>query len=228
MCEEKYNLEGSKPKNPYFWNILLKLKNKNRKFLKKLNYDLLDIRDFMEKSRGFLGEEFDDIHIYVMALEDRRFLIHGGVDFIAVARELCKCIFGKKYGGASTIDMQMVRTITGFKEKTFKRKIYEMILSYFVNIKYTKKQIINCYLENAFFGSSLIGIEKVVCKVFKKKSLHDLTKEEKARIAAMLQRPRPLVPTKEWEEKLKDRAFYAESIRTRVKSSNKFPSSSGL
>lgn len=220
MYQKNHKPTQNEPRNPFLFKIFFIFKNKIRYFLEKLNYDLLEIRYFIENSCGFLGEDFDDLHIYVMALEDRRFTKHCGVDFKAVIRETLKLLCGKRYGGASTIDMQMVRTITGFKEKTFKRKIYEMTLSYFINIKYTKKQIIDCYLENAFFGSGLIGVENVIHNIFKKDSLEDLTEKEKASIAAMLQKPRPLNPSYAWKCDLGKRAFYAESVRSRVKGFN--------
>lgn len=220
MYQKNQKPTQNEPRNPFLFKLFLLYKNKIRHFLEKLNYDLLDIRYFIENSRGFLGEDFDDLHIYVMALEDRRFTKHCGVDFKAVIREILKFLCQKRYGGASTIDMQMTRTITGFKEKTFKRKIYEMALSYFINIKYTKKQIIDCYLENAFFGSGLIGVENVIHNIFNKDGLENLTEEEKSLIAAMLQKPRPLNPTHAWKCDLEKRALYARSVRSRVKGFN--------
>jgi len=81
-------------------------------------------------------DDYDELYYLVMALEDRRFLKHGGVDFRSILRECIKFFLRKKFGGASTIDMQMVRTITGFKERTLYRKFYELILAFIVNFKF--------------------------------------------------------------------------------------------
>lgn len=162
--------------------------------------------------------ELDDIDYLVMALEDRRFLRHCGVDSISLIRELWKAALMKKHGGASTIDMQLVRTITGFKENTVFRKIYEIVLSVLVNFKFSKKQIIKAYLRNAFFGSRLIGIEKASIAVFGKNVIC-LSFDEKAFVAAMLLRPKPLNPQPQWSDSVIARAEYAKRTRILVKES---------
>lgn len=58
-----------------------------------------------------------ELHYFVMTLEDRAFVNHHGIHMKSIIREVYKFILRKKHGGTSTIDMQMVRTITGFKEK---------------------------------------------------------------------------------------------------------------
>ena len=144
---------------------------KIRNFLITINQDLFLIREKIEEISytQIIGyHDYDELHYLVMALEDRRFLKHCGVDFRSILRECIKFFLRKKFGGASTIDMQMVRTITGFKERTLYRKFYESILAFIVNFKFSKKQIIDCYLNNAFFGSHLYGIEKATQKCFGK------------------------------------------------------------
>lgn len=91
--------------------------------------------------------------------------------------------------------MQMVRTITNFRERTLFRKVYEMTLAYIVNYRYSKKQIIDCYLKYAFFGSKLIGIKNVL-SLYEVIDINDLNNHQKAIIAAFLQIPRPLNPEK--------------------------------
>ena len=196
---------------------------KIRNFLITINQDLFSIREKMEEisyTQKISYDNYDELHYLVMALEDRRFLKHCGVDFRSILRECIKFFLRKKFGGASTIDMQMVRTITGFKERTLYRKIYESILAFIVNFKFSKKQIIDCYLNNAFFGSHLYGIEKATQKCFGK-YISQLTFDEKAQLAAMLQRPRPQHPSAEWQEKILKRARYAQIIRSGMKYCNK-------
>lgn len=159
---------------------------------------------------------FDEFDYLVMALEDRRYLKHRGVDLPSVFREVLKMLTFRKHGGASTIDMQMVRTLTNYRELTFKRKIYEIILSLLINFRFSKNEIMKCYMDNAFFGSHLIGVTKA-CMAEYGKRLDEISDQEKARLAAMLLKPRPKKPTEKWRSDVKSRAAYAQSMRGRVK-----------
>ena len=64
-----------------------------------------------------------------IVLEDRRFFKHYGVDLHSVLREVSKALTLRRHGGFSTIDMQFVRTITGFRQHTIRRKVYEIVLA---------------------------------------------------------------------------------------------------
>jgi len=161
---------------------------------------------------------FDEFDYLVMALEDRRYLKHRGVDLLSVFREILKMLTFQKHGGASTIDMQMVRTLTNYRELTFKRKLYEIILSLLINFRFSKNEIMKCYMDNAFFGSHLIGVTKA-CMAEYGKSLDEISDQEKARLAAMLLKPRPQKPTEKWRSDVESRAAYAQSMRSRVKES---------
>ncbi|OYQ77521.1 hypothetical protein B9T11_10215 [Wohlfahrtiimonas chitiniclastica] len=167
----------------------------------------------------FNDQNLDDLHIFIMALEDRRFLKHCGVDFKAFIREILK--FKNRRGGASTIDMQLVRTITNFKDRTIFRKLYESILAIIINFKYTKREIIDCYISNAFFGSQINGLNQLL-KVLNCK-YSELSIEDKSNIAAMLQLPKPLSRESNkqklelWNEKLSTRSLYAQAVRSKVK-----------
>lgn len=143
----------------------------------------------------------------VLALEDRRFFEHNGVDWRAVGRELAKLLTGRRVGGASTIDMQFVRTATGFREKTLRRKLYEILLARIIQFRYSKTVILRSYLACAFFGSHIYGIENAAKKAFAK-NLAMLNDEQLAEIAAMLVYPRPLRPSDKWMHKVQCRAGY--------------------
>lgn len=186
-----------------------------RLLLINLNKDLFNISSKIDSNQY----DFDEFDYLVMALEDRRYLKHCGVDVFSVFRECIKMISLRKHGGASTIDMQMVRTLTGYKDLTFKRKIYEMVLAILVNFRFSKHQIMKCYMDNAFFGSHLIGIRKTSNSLYGK-DVHELEVFEKARIAAMLLKPRPKKPTDAWELAVDSRAIYAQSMRRFVKKSH--------
>lgn len=187
-----------------------------RNILIDLNRDLLTISEYMNEYDDYY--ELNDLCYFVMALEDRRFFRHCGFDFFSFVREVFKAACKKKHGGASTIDMQLVRTITGFKDLTLYRKFYEVILAILLNFKFSKKQIIMCYLRNAFFGSRLIGAEKAAS--FFNKNVDELNYDESACLAAMLLRPKPLKPSEKWFESIKVRALYAKRFRGAVKKSD--------
>lgn len=122
----------------------------------------------------------------------------------------------KNHGGASTIDMQMVRTITGYKEITFRRKLYEMTLALLINFRFSKEEIMKCYMDHAFFGSHLIGVNRASYAEYGV-GVYLLDDWQKARLAAMLLKPRPKSPTDDWYSSVESRATYAQLMRGRVK-----------
>lgn len=199
------------PRNPIF-------QRKIRNTLININKDTFRILELSKQVNN--SDDFSMLEYYVITLEDRRFLNHSGFDVKSVIRNIWKMVRFEKYGGSSTIDMQMVRTITGFKDRTFYRKIYEIILAYIINHKLSKKQIIRIYLQNAFLGSQIYGIKSASLKMFNKKPEH-LTEDESARIAAMLLRPKPLRANDTWLKSSLLRASYAQhtwiSIKHRFK-----------
>jgi membrane peptidoglycan carboxypeptidase len=104
----------------------------------------------------------------ILVLEDHRFFWHNGVDIFGCLRELLRALTIQPHGGASTIDMQFVRTATGFREKTYRRKLYEMILAVLIQFRYNKLEILKSYLGCAYFGSHLYGLETVSREIYNK------------------------------------------------------------
>jgi membrane peptidoglycan carboxypeptidase len=167
-------------------------------------------RDLMKVCMPFPYSTYDDLsalETIVILLEDRRFFQHSGIDWRSLARELWKMCTLKTFGGASTIDMQFVRTRTGFKERTLRRKSYEMILAYLLQSHMDKIAILRTYLGVVYLGSGIYGIESAARKVFGK-PLHEVTDREAALLAAMMVYPRPLSPTLRWRASVKGRAEY--------------------
>ena len=185
-----------------------------RNWLIAIHKDLFRIERFLVYS--YDESKLTQFEKLVLVLEDRRFLQHSGVDLIAAFRELAKAFTFRKHGGASTIDMQFVRTVTGYKDLKFKRKLYEAFLAYLVRFRYSKIQILRSYLECAYFGSHLIGAEKAAERMFEK-SIAELNDEECAQIAAMLVYPRPLNPPDRWLPKILKRAKYGQRRLVRFK-----------
>lgn len=148
--------------------------------------------------------EFESI---VLLLEDRRFFQHQGIDLRSIGRELFRMLTFQKFGGASTIDMQYVRTRTGYKARTLRRKLYEMLLAYLLQFRMPKIVILRAYLQEVFLGSGLYGIHSAARTIFDKSS-YDLSREEAATLAAMMVYPRPLTPSPSWKAKVDKRAAY--------------------
>ena len=151
------------------------------------------------------------LELMTIALEDRRFFYHAGLDLRSVVRETIKALTGRKHGGASTIDMQFVRTVTGFRAPTLKRKIYEAFLALLIQFRHKKLEILRSYLDCAFFGSGLIGADAAAQRIFSK-SADRLSLEEASFISAMLAYPRPQHGLPRWEKRARRRAAYAVEV----------------
>lgn len=183
-----------------------------RRFLLRVHQDLLTIH-----RSAVLFDNVRELSVaeeMILVLEDRRFLRHFGIDLFSVARELCRTLLRQKHGGASTIDMQWVRTATGYKELSLRRKVYEMFLALLIQQRYDKLTILRSYLASAYFGYKIKGIERASLVVFLRTS-RELDFNEAATIASMLVYPWPSVPTPRWALQLERRKRYAEFLHPR-------------
>jgi membrane carboxypeptidase/penicillin-binding protein PbpC len=177
----------------------------------RLEEDLLRINRLVLRGSIEGREELSRLELMVLSLEDRRLFRHFGVDPWSVARELTKLSMGRKYGGASTIDMQFVRTATGYRALTLKRKLYESLLAVLIQFRYDKVSILESYLGCAHFGYGLTGAETTAQKLFGK-TANQLDLVEAALISAMLARPRPAVASRAWQLRIEKRAAYAIEV----------------
>ena len=176
----------------------------------------LDLFKVHRKFKYDWADPLTDLEILVLILEDRRFFQHQGIDIISCFREIFRAVTLHRFGGASTIDMQFVRTATGYRQKTLQRKLYEMLLAWIIQYRYNKFEILRSYLACAYFGSHLYGVERAARKVFDTSS-SQLTFDQSAELAAMLVYPCPLRPTPEWRAKVRSRADYAKRLYPRLK-----------
>ena len=188
-----------------------------KRSLVKIHRDLFAIDSKVDNLAGQRGP-LTTFERLVLVLEDRRFFSHRGFDLLAALREMFKAITFRRAGGASTIDMQFVRTATGFKELTVRRKAYEILLAWLIQFRYAKIVILRSYLGCAFFGSHLYGCVKASRVVYGKHPTM-LTQEEAAELASMLVYPRPLRPTDNWTRKVQRRAAYGRAWVKRLEKS---------
>ncbi|MGF6442512.1 penicillin-binding protein 1A [Paraburkholderia youngii] len=148
---------------------------------------------------GEFGEERRDIvHIQdvpdslkkaILAIEDARFYEHGGVDLTGIARAgIVALTNGHATQGASTITMQVARNFFLSSEKTYTRKIYEMLLAYKIESKLSKDQILEVYMNQIYLGQRAYGFASAA-RVYFGKDLKDLTLAESAMLAGLPKAP---------------------------------------
>ena len=124
--------------------------------------------------------------------EDRRFYRHGGVDPIAIVRAIWCSMVKKMWTGGSTIEQQLVRTLTGRYERTLYRKVKEILLASLVNRVVPKVDIPGVYLSVAYFGWQMNGIQQVSRRLGIE--LANIRIHQAASIIARLKYPEPRVP----------------------------------
>jgi penicillin-binding protein 1A len=135
----------------------------------------------------------------LLATEDRKFFEHSGVDFIAIARAAIRNISaGRVVQGGSTITQQLAKISFLSEERTFKRKMQELILSFYIERHFSKKQILSAYLTKAYLGSGVYGIE-AAAKYYFEKSLNELNLLESSILVGLLRAPTKYSPANDKE-----------------------------
>ena len=136
----------------------------------------------------------------VIAIEDRRFRSHHGIDPIGLARAMSRNILkGHLVQGGSTLTQQLAKNLFLTQEKTLTRKAQEAVLAVWLESKYTKDEILQLYLNRVYFGSGAYGIEQAAHTFFNKSS-SELSLMEAARLAASLKAPTTYDPANNPDE----------------------------
>ena len=131
----------------------------------------------------------------MVAVEDRRYYIHPGVDPIGITRSLyVRAIDGRWTQGGSTITQQLARNIYLNSNKEFGRKIREIILALAMETKFSKDQILELYLNKVYFGGGAYGVDAASRKFFDH-GAEDLNLAEAAIIAGLVKAPSHYSPT---------------------------------
>ncbi|HEY4343090.1 MAG TPA: penicillin-binding protein 1A [Parvibaculum sp.] len=135
----------------------------------------------------------------VVATEDQRFYWHFGVDPIGLARAAYQNFrAGYIVQGGSTITQQLAKNVFLKPDRTFSRKIQEMLLAIWLEARYSKEQILTLYLNRVYFGGGAYGVEGASERFFKK-TARDLTLPEAAMLAGLLKAPSHYSPTNDIE-----------------------------
>jgi len=124
----------------------------------------------------------------VLAIEDARFYSHGGVDYLGVIRAGLANVGRLKSQGASTITMQVARNVYLSSEKTYTRKIYEILLTFKLEHLLSKDQILEIYMNQIFLGNRAYGFAAASEQYFGK-PLKDITIAEAAMLAGLPKAP---------------------------------------
>lgn len=131
----------------------------------------------------------DDIKNAIVATEDKNFYSHKGYDLSGLARSTVANIFaGHVVQGASTITQQLARILFLSNEKTFTRKIKELIVAVRIEKTISKSKILEMYLNNVYLGSGAYGVEGA-SQIYFNKHINDLTLAESALLAGLPQAP---------------------------------------
>ena len=129
-----------------------------------------------------------DLQNAVVAIEDKRFYTHKGVDWHGTARAIFSTIFGGSVQGGSTITQQLVKNVTGDNQNTVKRKVMEIYRAREMEKRYEKDEILEAYLNEVYFGYSCYGVVTASLKYFNK-DVSELTLAECASLIAITNNP---------------------------------------
>ena len=124
----------------------------------------------------------------VLAIEDARFYQHGGVDYFGMLRAALANLGKAKSQGASTITMQVARNVFLSSEKTFTRKIYEVLLTFKLEQMLTKDQILEIYMNQIYLGNRAYGFA-AAAETYFGKPLKDISLAEAAMLAGLPKAP---------------------------------------
>jgi penicillin-binding protein 1A len=162
---------------------------------------------------AFFGDavRIDELPPYVpqaiIAIEDRRFYSHFGVDPIGIARALYANWRARAtVQGGSTITQQLAKNLFLKPERTLERKMQEAVLAIWLESKYSKDEILQLYVNRVYFGAGATGIDKAAQRFFGK-SARDVNLSEAAVLAAVLKAPsryNPIASTKRANERARE------------------------
>jgi penicillin-binding protein 1A len=132
----------------------------------------------------------------LIAIEDRRFYSHHGVDLVGIGRALVANSMHRGVAqGGSTLTQQLAKNLFLTQERTFTRKLQEAVLAFWLERKFTKAEILELYLNRVYFGAGAYGVEAAAQRYFGK-SARQLTLPEAAVLAGLVKSPSRLAPSR--------------------------------
>lgn len=128
------------------------------------------------------------LQLAVMCAEDQKFLLHSGLDFQSIEEAQESNAKGKQLKGASTITQQVAKNVFLWPNRSWLRKLAELYFALLIEVVWSKERIMEVYLNVAEMGEGIFGAEAASQSYFKK-SAQNLSRDEAARIAAVLPNP---------------------------------------
>ncbi|HEY2927615.1 penicillin-binding protein 1A [Piscinibacter sp.] len=155
-----------------------------------LSSDGVLVGEFGEERRNFtpIAQIPKVMQDAVLAIEDARFYHHGGVDYLGVLRAGLANFGESRSQGASTITMQVARNFYLSTEKTFTRKIYEILLALKIESQLSKEQILEIYMNQIYLGQRAYGFASA-SEIYFGKPLKDISLAEAAMLAGLPKAP---------------------------------------
>jgi penicillin-binding protein 2A len=154
----------------------------------------------------------DHVKNAFIAIEDRRFYKHGGVDFKSVTRAVYKDILARsKVEGASTLTQQLAKNLFLYNDKTWSRKAKEVMAAVYLERKLTKDEILELYINQMYYGQGIYGIERASQRFFSKPA-EELSIAEGAMLAGLAKAPNGYSPTEHPEKALKRRNVVLQAL----------------
>ena len=134
-----------------------------------------------------------------VAIEDRRFYSHLGIDPIGIFRAVFSdLVLHRSIQGGSTLTQQLAKNVFLTQERSLTRKIQEAILAVWLEHKFTKAQILELYLNRVYFGSGAFGVEAAARKYFNTDA-RNVTVQQAAMLAGLMKAPTKLAPNRNIE-----------------------------
>ncbi|MEZ5812675.1 MAG: transglycosylase domain-containing protein [Rhizobiaceae bacterium] len=168
------------------------------------NVKIVSVDGSLIANRGMTGGEAIGLHRMspyipqaVVAIEDRRFYSHFGIDPIGLARAMATNLIKRRWvQGGSTLTQQLAKNLFLKPDRTLERKVQEVLLAFWIEHKYTKEQILEMYLNRVYFGSGAYGVEAASRRYFDKPA-RDVSLAEAALLAGLLKAPSRLSPARD-------------------------------
>jgi penicillin-binding protein 1A len=190
---EVKTLEGYKP------NITSRVYSDNNRLLaeyfleNRTPVDIADVPEILIKA--------------LIATEDTRFYSHHGLDFRGIGRALYRNIRAKRVlEGGSTLTQQLAKILFLTPERSYSRKLKELVLALRIEQRYTKREILSLYLNQIYFGSGAYGVE-AAARIYFGKSVKDLNIAECSLLAGLPRSPKYYSPFKSPESALGRRTY---------------------
>src|SRR5690606_321562 len=168
------------------------------------NVRILAVDGRLLANRGMMGGQAVGLHEMspfipqaVIAIEDRRFYSHFGVDPLGLIRATVEnLVTGRISQGGSTITQQLAKNLFLKPDRTIERKVQEVLLAFWLEHEHTKDQILEMYLNRVYFGAGAYGVEAASRRYFGKPA-SDVSLSEAAMVAGLLRAPSRLSPARD-------------------------------